>query len=81
MILPTKRLNVDNSLLGLGAHILELLDRPKTVSRIWDEFKARSEGGRALAGVTYEWFVLAIDLLFTIGAVEQDDGELVKDNP
>jgi hypothetical protein len=81
MILPTKRLNVENSLLGLGADVLGLLDQPKTVSRVWEEFKGLRDQRRASSGLTYEWFVLALDLLFIVGTVVVEDGELKKVRP
>ena len=76
MILPTKRIDADRSLLGLGARVLRRLERPKTVSRLWEEI-SRDEGRR----VTYDWFVLSLDLLFMTGAVELRDGRLHRGRP
>ncbi len=46
MILPTKKLKPENSIVYLGAVVLGLLDEPKTVSRVWDEFSGFSFFGR-----------------------------------
>ena len=35
MILPTKHLTSDRSLLALGSEILSIIDEPKTVLRVW----------------------------------------------
>ena len=82
MILPTKRLSIDSSLLGVGADVLYLLDQPKTVSRIWEELKevrrALNDRGERL---TFEWFVLALDLLFLTDAVSLDEGLLERRQP
>lgn len=76
MILPTKRLSQDRALLYLGGEILGLLDEPKTVSRVWDQVK-RTRAARAdAAALTYDWFVLALDLLFAVGAVEYERGRV-----
>ena len=78
MILPTKRLNQDKALLTLGAEILSLLDEDKTVSRLWNEAKqvrSKQPGNRA---ITYDWFVLALTLLYTIGVVETESGRVRK---
>jgi hypothetical protein len=78
MILPTKRLNQDKALLTLGAEILSLLDEDKTVSRLWNEAKlmrSKKPGNRA---ITYDWFVLALTLLYTIGVVETESGHVRK---
>lgn len=78
MILPTKHIRPDRSLLGVGAQILEMLDRPKTMSRIWDEFRTRHSGTGLDAPITYRWFVLALDLLYMIRAVDLERGLIVR---
>lgn len=76
MILPTKRLSISKSILAVGADILQLLGEPKTVSRLWDELKrARDEKPNEHA-ITYDWFVLGLDLLFMMNAIEQDHGRI-----
>ncbi len=67
MILPTKHLPIDRSLLGIGAEVLQILEHPKTISRLWSDLQlARGEDSRRL---TFDWFVLSLDLLYTIGAI------------
>lgn len=72
MILPTKHLPESQSLLGVGGTILALLgEKEATVSRLWDEFRiARKECGL----VSFDWFVLGLDLLFALGTIELDRG-------
>ena len=72
MILPTKGIAPDRALITVGAMVLQQLTEPKTVSRIWEDL--RQEGGADL--VPFDWFVLSLDLLFTIGTVELDRGRL-----
>jgi len=73
MILPTKGVPPRRALITLGADILRLLTEAKTVSRLWDDFrKARP----IAADVTFDWFVLGLDLLFLFGAVEFDHGRV-----
>ncbi|MXY51639.1 MAG: hypothetical protein F4Y86_03795 [Gammaproteobacteria bacterium] len=71
MILPTKHIPPDRSLIGVGAEVLTLLTQPMTVSRLWDELRARRVAA-SQAVVDYKWFVLTLDLLFIIGAVRLD---------
>lgn len=73
MILPTKHLNQDRALLGVGAEILCLLTEPKTVSRLWDELKSTKKKVDSCS-LTYDWFVLALDFLFTSNAIELEKG-------
>ena len=77
MILPTKHLSEDRALLSLGGEVLRILDEPKTVSRVWDEFRKRSRH-REDSLVTYDWFVLALDLLYTLNAIDLERGRLKK---
>jgi hypothetical protein len=74
VILPTKGIGADRALLSIGASLLKRLDRPKTVSRLWEDVRDRRSS--LLHNVSYDWFVLALDLLFTIRAVELEDGRL-----
>ena len=78
MILPTKHLRADRSLLGVGAEILPLLDQPKTVSRLWEEFRKRRERQPSVAPISYNWFVLSLDLLFTLGIIAFEGGRLKR---
>jgi hypothetical protein len=49
-----------------------------TVSRVWDEVRRRRGEAAEPAPISYDWFILALDLLFTMKAVEFKDGLLRK---
>ena len=72
MILPGKHIFLDYSILGIGGALLTRLDQPQTVSSLWESAKA--EPGVA----TFERFVLALSLLYALGAVDWQDGLLVR---
>jgi hypothetical protein len=76
MILPTKRLSLDKSLLGTGGNVLACLDRPKTVSRLWEDLQQATSASGTGSRVGYDWFVLTLDLLFCMNAIELREGEL-----
>lgn len=78
MILPTKHIRADRSLLGVGADILPILNEPKTISRIWEEFRSRRARHPNMAPITYSWFVLALDLLYLLNAVDYEGGRLQR---
>ena len=71
MILPTKYQPASESLLVAGAVLLQELDRPRTVSELWEATR-----GEGIA--TFERFVLAAEMLYMIGVVSFSDGFLVK---
>lgn len=78
MILPTKRLHQNRALLAVGAEVLRRLDEPKTVSRLWDEIQRTYRGHVASPTLTYDWFILALDLLFALNAVGLNQGRITK---
>lgn len=77
MILPSKHLSEDRALLTVGARILQRLNRPKNISALWEEMRRDAEK-KMRARLSYDWFVLALDLLFAVDAIELHDGVITK---
>lgn len=78
MILPTKHIRPDRALLAVGGELLVALREPMTVSRLWDAIRANRGEPAEPAPINYDWFVLALDLLFMVNAIELDRGLLRK---
>ncbi|CAM4173335.1 ABC-three component system middle component 6 [Kibdelosporangium persicum] len=78
MITPTKGVRPERSLLYLGGQILADLDEPTTVSAAWEALARRREREGQEATITFDWFVLALDLLRAMGTIRLRDGLLVK---
>ncbi len=72
MILPTKHISIDNSLINVGAIILRKLEAPKTVTSLWDICREKQEI------TTFERFSLVLDFLFTIGIIDYSEGLLKR---
>ena len=70
MILPTKHISTKNSLLGIGAAVLKHLEKPQTVTALWSSVHNAKEVA------TFERFILALDFLYIIGAIDLEDGLL-----
>jgi hypothetical protein len=81
MILPTKHVRTERALIGIGGELLDLLREPMTVSRLWDEVRERRTVAVPAAPIDYDWFVLALDFLFLVGAVESRRGLVVRAEP
>lgn len=81
MILPTKHVRGDRALIGVGGEILRLLRHPMTVSRLWDEVRTFRAAFVPASPIGYEWFVLALDLLFIMGAIKLEQGVLRRSSP
>jgi len=76
VILPAKHLSTDRALITLGAELLTRLDRPKTVSALWNTTRRLHQSPAAV--LTFDWFVLALDILFAFGAVALVDGKIMR---
>lgn len=79
MILPSKHLPQDRALLTVGAHVLTFLAHPKTVSALWEELN-RHDSDLAVTPrrITYDWFLLALDLLYALGTIELENGLVAR---
>ena len=67
MILPTKHIDTKRSLIWLGGLILQRLTKPRTITFLWEDLRNYPEVG------TFERFSLALDFLYTVGAIEFQD--------
>lgn len=76
MILPTKHIPQDRALLTIGSYILKQLDNKKTVSALWEEISINDIKQNKNPNISYDWFILALDLLYTIDAIEINEGLL-----
>lgn len=74
MILPTKHISEAECLLAAGAVILHGLDRPRTVTELWETVR----GGEI---ATFDRFVLAAEMLYALGVLRFRDGLLEKHPP
>lgn len=79
MIVPSKHLPVDRSLLGVGADLLVLLDQPKTVTGLWRDLQALR--GQRSRQIPFDWYVLSLTMLYSMDAVKLHRGQLVRREP
>jgi hypothetical protein len=70
MILPTKEIPPDRSLMAVGAQIAQVLQEPLTVSQTWVRLREWRDRHAHAAPVSFGWFVLALDMLYALGVVE-----------
>lgn len=76
MILPTKRINQERALLAVGAEVLRILNEPKTVSRLWEDLRQSKPVRTDISSITFDWFVLALDLLYIMNTIELERGKI-----
>lgn len=75
MIAPTKHIPIDASLIGVGAAVLRQLSEPRTITALWESCRQITAIG------TFHRFVLALDLLYLLGAIDQSDGLISRVQP
>ena len=79
MLLPTKGIEPQRALLTIGATLISLLDSPATVSGLWERFSKYSSEAHGDCKITFDWFALALSMLFAIEAVSWNEfGQLVR---
>lgn len=78
MILPTKHISLSESIFGLGGILLKNLNTPKTIDELWNIFSNKyNEKPSFPAYHNFDNVVLAVNLLYAIGAIEiTDKGEI-----
>ena len=75
MIHPTKHIPAERTLLGAGAVIFSELSQPRTVTRLWEAVRETKAVG------TFERFVLALTMLYSLRAVRYERGLLRRHTP
>jgi len=78
MILPGKHLKPDRALLSVGGEILAVMGESSTVSEIWGRVRDLRSRREAASPLPFDWFVLALSLLYAIGAIDQAGDRLIK---
>ncbi|MEW2467133.1 ABC-three component system middle component 6 [Streptomyces sp. NPDC046994] len=78
MLLPSKSIAADQALIAVGAQILLQLERPGSVSAVWQRLTAWRGNEKMPSAIPFWWFSLSLDVLYAAGAVVLQDGELRK---
>jgi hypothetical protein len=77
MLLPEKHINFSESLWGLGGVILKILEKPKYLDDLLNDYQKIDNSKSFPASHSINEVVLALDLLFAIGAITKNEkGEL-----
>ncbi len=74
VLTPTKNLHEDKSIIKIGARILSILNSPRTISTAWKSYIQIQESDiNGKIRIQFDTFILAIDFLYIIGAIEYED--------
>lgn len=72
MILPTKYIREDETLLAVGAILLKKLSTQKSLSALWESSREISNIG------SYERFILALDMLYILGLINIENNKIMR---
>jgi hypothetical protein len=74
-ILPEKHVRISESLLGIGALVLEIIKGgSRNIDSIWSSLRQKESIREKVNGtVTFDSLILSIDGLFAMGFVELDE--------
>lgn len=73
MLLPEKHINLSESILGLSGFLLKfIINNPLNVDDIWIKFNKSIKDQEYPAYHSFDNFILALDFLFMIGAIDFD---------
>jgi hypothetical protein len=73
MIFPSKYVQLSESYIGLGGILLGMLRTPMTVDELWQKYKKPDIRPPYMADLSFDNVVLALNLLFAIGAIIIDE--------
>ncbi|QQZ09619.1 ABC-three component system middle component 6 [Heyndrickxia vini] len=72
MIFPNKYIKLNNTLLGIAALTLSLLIEPMNMNLLWGKISNKRKD------LTFDQFVLALDLLFVLGLIHFSENRIEK---
>lgn len=77
MILPKKHLSLDESLFGFGAYLLNNIGKNSNIDRLWRNYLGDYKNNIYSVKFTFDQYIITIDYLFAINAIEiNQKGEL-----
>jgi hypothetical protein len=80
MILPTKHTTIEQSLIGFGGYILQIVDENSTVDLLWQKYQTDFKNQTYSAKQTFDNLLLTLVFLYTIGAINETQGEIKRCN-
>jgi len=78
MILPTKHLPPDRAIISVASEVYNLIGKRSSVSSIWNDLQDKHNSLMQQGKISYDWFILSLDFLYIIGAIEENSGRIMK---
>ena len=78
MIMPTKHTNIEQSLIGFGGYLLNIIEGGSTVDELWGKYLKDYSDGVYSSKQSIDNLLLTLVFLFSIDAIYEDNGEVKK---
>jgi len=78
MLVPAKHISFSESLLGLGSYLLKILNKPKSIDEIWNEFQDDIENNNYPVNHSLDNLMLSIIFLYSINSICEINGKIQK---
>lgn len=78
MILPEKHTYLEQSLLGFGGYLLQIIGKGTTVDFLWQEYQKDFSAKRYSAKHNFDSLLRALVFLYSLNAIEEFNGEIRK---
>ena len=80
MLLPSKHLTAERSIVAVASRVLSCLNTSATVSELWKRFLALQRDQQRTP-VGFDWFELALCALFALGQISYDGAVIQRNKP
>ena len=75
VLLPNKYVHEERTVIMAGGKLIHLLANPLTVTQLWENYKIHQDKSK-LPQVPFDLFILTLDFLYVVGALEFRKGKL-----
>ena len=78
MLLPEKHITLAESTLGLGALLIDMLDKPRTLDYLFKQTRGMRETGEINAFHDFDSITIAVLFLYATGIVENTETGAIR---
>lgn len=78
--MPSKKITISESIIGVGALVLSVLDEPILIDDCWKKLNQKYVDNETLTKLcTFKKFILILDFLYLLNVINiNEDGEIHK---
>lgn len=80
MILPTKHTPIEQSLIGFGGYLLEILKEKYSIDTLWKKYQDDLKKKVFIGNHSFDNMLLTLVLLYSLGIIEEKDGVIKRCN-